>query len=146
MFALLCLASTNKGYDCFQLEYIAIFLYYVMPCASFQSHQWTWITVWKRWIRVKMSAFMSHVTNRVALLCYFKLCASFRNHLLFPTGIRVRKRPIWVQVYTFFGRVTLTFYGWPWKTIGHLSWETSSCVHHFIAICEFKLELWSGNG
>ena len=46
----------------------------------------------------------------------------------------------------FFSRVTLKFDGWPWKTIGHLSQATSSFVHHFIIICEFKLELWSGNG
>ena len=31
---------------------------------------------------------------------------------------------------------------WPW--IGHLCSATSSWVHHFIAICEFKLELWYG--
>ena len=31
------------------------------------------------------------------------------------------------------------------KTIGHLFYATSSLVHHFIAIGEFKLELQSGN-
>ena len=31
------------------------------------------------------------------------------------------------------------------KTIGHLSNATSSFVHHFVAICVFKLELQSGN-
>ena len=36
------------------------------------------------------------------------------------------------------------FYRWPWKTIGHLSYATSSSVHHFIIISEFKLELRSG--
>ena len=33
-----------------------------------------------------------------------------------------------------------------WKTIGHLFYATSSCVHHCVAICEFKKELQSGNG
>ena len=42
-------------------------------------------------------------------------------------------------------RVTLKFDGWPWKTIGHLSFAVSSFVQHFIAIGEFKLELQSGN-
>ena len=42
--------------------------------------------------------------------------------------------------------VTLKFDGWPWKTIGHLFYAASSCVHDFIAIREFKLELESGNG
>ena len=41
-------------------------------------------------------------------------------------------------------RVTLKLDGWHWKTIGHLFYATSSFVHHFITICEFKLELWSG--
>ena len=27
--------------------------------------------------------------------------------------------------------------------MGHLSYATSSCVHHFMAICEFKLDLLS---
>ena len=45
----------------------------------------------------------------------------------------------------FLSRVTLQFDGWPWKTIGHLFYATSSFVHHFVAIGEFKLELQSGN-
>ena len=57
----------------------------------------------------------------------------------------VRKRPIWVKIGDVLHRVTLKFDGWPWKTIGHLSFAVSSCVQHFIAIGEFKLELQSGN-
>ena len=57
----------------------------------------------------------------------------------------VRKRPIWVKIGDVLHRVTLKFYGWPWKTIGHLSFAVSSFVQHFIAIGEFKLELQSGN-
>ena len=45
----------------------------------------------------------------------------------------------------FFSRVTLKFDRWHWKTIGYLFYATSSFVHHFVAICEFKLELQSGN-
>ena len=41
--------------------------------------------------------------------------------------------------------MTLKFNGRSWKTIGHLFYVASSFVHHFIAICEFKLELQSGN-
>ena len=57
----------------------------------------------------------------------------------------VRKRPIWVKVGDVLSRVTLKFYGWPWKRIGHLFFAVSSFVQHFIAIGEFKLELRSGN-
>ena len=41
--------------------------------------------------------------------------------------------------------MTSKFYGWHWKTIGLLFYATSSFVHHFVAIGEFKLELQSGN-
>ena len=41
--------------------------------------------------------------------------------------------------------MTLKFDRWPWKTTGHLFYATSSFVHHFVAIGEFKLELQSGN-
>ena len=44
----------------------------------------------------------------------------------------------------FKNRVTLKFDGWPRKTIGQLFYATSSFVHHFVAIGEFKLELQSG--
>ena len=45
----------------------------------------------------------------------------------------------------FFSRVTFKLDRWPWKTIGHLFYATSSFVHHFVPIAEFKLELQSGN-
>ena len=45
----------------------------------------------------------------------------------------------------FLSRVTLKFDGWPWITIGHLFYATSSFVQHFVPIGEFKLELQSGN-
>ena len=83
--------------------------------------------------------------NRAPLQCYFKLCASFRSHRWFKTGDTVRKRPIWVNIDDFFSRVTLQFDVWPWKTIGHLFYSTSSFVLHLVAIGEFKLELQSGN-
>ena len=77
---------------------------------------------------------MTLKNNRAPLLCYFKLCAAFRTHWWIQTGVTVRKRPIWVK-----------FDGWPCKTIGHLFYATSSIVHHFITIGEFKFELQPGN-
>ena len=41
--------------------------------------------------------------------------------------------------------VTLKFGRWPLKKVWHLFYVTSSFVHHFVAIGEFKLELQSGN-
>ena len=83
--------------------------------------------------------------NRASLLCYFKLYASFRSHRWIQAGVTVRKRPIWVKINDFFSRVTLQVDVWPWKTIGHLFYSTSSFVHHFVAIGDFKLELQSRN-
>ena len=83
--------------------------------------------------------------NRTPLPCYFKLCASFRSHWWIQTGVTIRKRPILVKLNVFSSRVTLKFDGWPSKTKGHLFYATSSLVHHFVAIGEFKLELQSGN-
>ena len=45
----------------------------------------------------------------------------------------------------FFVCVNLKFDRWPWNTIGHLFYASSSFVHHFVAIGEFKLWLQSGN-
>ena len=75
--------------------------------------------------------------------------SSFVQHFIaigeFKTGVTVQKRPIWVKIDDFFSRVTLQFDVWPWKTIGHLFYATSSFVHHFVAIGDLKLELQSGN-
>ena len=57
-------------------------------------------------------------------------------------GVTVSKSSIWVKIGDFCPK-------WPrnltdnLKTIGHLSYTTSSVVHHLIAICQFKLELQS---
>ena len=88
---------------------------------------------------------MTLKNNRAPLLCYFKLYASFRSHRWIQAGVTVRKRPIWVKIDDFFSRVTLKFDVWPWKTIGHLYYATSSFVHYFVPISEFNLELESGN-
>ena len=88
---------------------------------------------------------MTLKNNRAPLLCYVKLCASFHSHRLFQAVVRVRKCQIRVKIHNFLSRVTYKFDRWPWKTIGHLCYATSSFVHQFIAIGHFKLELQSEN-
>ena len=78
-------------------------------------------------------------------LCYFKLFASFRSHWWIQTWVTVRKRLIWVKIEYLFNRVTSQFHGWTWKIIRHHFYATSSFVHHFVAIGEFKLDLQSWN-
>ena len=88
---------------------------------------------------------MTLKNNRAPLLCCFKLFASFHNHRWIQTKVTVRKRSIRVKIDDFLSRMTLKFDEWPWKTIGHLFCATSSFMHHFVAIGEFKLELQFGN-
>ena len=87
---------------------------------------------------------MTSKNNRALLLYYVKLCASFQIHRWIQTGVTVRKCSIRVEIGDILPCVTLKFNGWPWKTIGHLFYTTSSFVHHFKSIGEVKLELQSG--
>ena len=79
----------------------------------------------------------------------FHATSSFVHHFVaigeFKLELTVPKCLIWVKINDFFSRVTLQFDRWPWKTLRHLFHTTSSFVHHFVAIGEFKPELQSGN-
>ena len=89
-------------------------LYYIKLCTSFQIHLWiqTWVTVWKLSIQVKICNFFvpcdfeiswrTLKNNRAPLLCYVKLCASFRGHWWIQTRVTVWKRLIWVKMDDFF--------------------------------------------
>ena len=88
---------------------------------------------------------MTLINNRAPLLCYFKICVSFHSHLWNQNEVTVQKHQIWVKIGDFLSRVLLKFDGWPWNTIGHLFYANSSLVHHFTVICEFKMELQSGD-
>ena len=89
---------------------------------------------------------MTSKNNKAPLLYYIKLCAPFQIHQWSQTWVTVRKRSIRVKIGDFHGvTVTLKFYGWPWKTIGHLFYSTLSFVEHLKAIGILKLELQFGN-
>ena len=94
------------------------------------------LEIW--WINLK--------NKRPPLLCHLKLCASFHSYQWNHTWVTVRKRPIQGKIDDFMYCVAFKFDRWPWKTIGHLFYATSSFVHHFIAICEFRQELQFGIG
>ena len=84
--------------------------------------------------------------NRTPLLDYIKLCASFQSHRWIQTCVTYSlETPNSGQNLLFLSSITLKFDGWPWNTIRHLFYATSSFAHHFIAIVQFKLELQSGN-
>ena len=88
---------------------------------------------------------MTSKNNRALLLYYVKLFASFQIHWWIQTGFTVQKGSIRVEIGDMLSHVTLKFDGWPWKTIGHPFYATSSFVQHFVPSGEFRLELQSGN-
>ena len=88
---------------------------------------------------------MTSKNNRAPLLYYIKLSVPFQIHWWIQTEVTIRKRSIRVEIGHFLSLVTLKFDEWPWKTIGHLFYTTSSFVHHFKSIGELKLKLQSGN-
>ena len=79
--------------------------------------------------------------NTASFLYHVKLCASFQSRGWIQTGVTVRKCQFRIKIGYILARVTLTFDGWPWKSIGHTFYFDTNFVHHFIAISEFKLEL-----
>ena len=84
------------------------------------------------------------------IICLYQIVDAQKEEVCFPEllitlrsyGATVRKRPIWVNI-DFLSCVTLQLDVWPWKTIEHLFYATSSFVHHFVAIGDFKLEIQS---
>ena len=111
---------------------------YVVPCACWAIRLVSYLTdMWS--------------SKRQGSMCHLPSILGFREKQGKSEGFEscdrpiVRKRPIWVKIGDVLSRVTMKFDGWPWKTIGHLSFAVSSFVQHFIAIGEFKLELQSGN-
>ena len=88
---------------------------------------------------------MTLKNNRVPHLYPFKLYASFHSHWWVYIWVTIRKRSNWVKFDDFLPPVTLKFYGWPWKTRGHLFYTHSSLMHHTIPIGGFRFEFQSGN-
>ena len=134
----------------------AIVLCYVKLWALFQSHQriQTGVRVRKCSIRFKIRRFfvpcelgiwrMTLKNNRALLLCYLSFVYHFIAISQFKPELQSGNAQFGSKWTIFLSRATLKFDRWHWKTIGHPFYATSSIVHHFIAICEFKLELQSG--
>ena len=142
-------------------NYRAPLLHYIKLCASSHTPRWiqrwiqTGVTVWKCSIWVKISDFLSRVTLKfdgwpwktIGHLFYatLRIVHHFKAIGEFKLELQSWNTQFGSKLAIFLSRVTLKFYGWPWKkTIGHF-YAASSFVHHFIAIGEFKLKLQSGN-
>ena len=73
---------------------------------------------------------MTLENNKTALLCYFKLCASFHSHLWIQTGVTIRKCPIWVKIGIFFVPCDLEI------------WLMTLKNNRVPLLCYFKLCAW----
>ena len=86
---------------------------------------------------------MTSKNNRTLLLYHLKLCALIYSHWWIPTGVTVRKCLIGVKSVVLSACVALKFSTSKKKRAPIQC--PSSFVHYFVAICEFKLVLQSGN-
>ena len=125
------------------------------PCASFHSHQsiQTGVTDRKRQIRVKIGHllsvrhwnFVDDLEKTIEHL--YHATSSFMHHIIAISEIKLQSGNIGiVNIGIFVVPCDLRIWWVTLKTEGNLSFAASSFIHHYIAICEFKLELWSGNG
>ena len=83
-------------------------------------------------------SWMTLKNNRAALLCYFKLCASFRSHWWIQTGVTVRKRPIWVK-FDDFSAV------WPWNLTADLENQRAPLLSNIKLYVSFHHHMWIQN-
>ena len=74
---------------------------------------------------------MTSKTIRAPLICHFKLCSPFRNHLWIQSGFTVRNQNR-VKTIHFAARAILKFGEWHWKTL----------LCHFKLGALFRCNLW----
>ena len=79
---------------------------------------------------------MTLENNRASLLYYLKLCASFQSHQWIQTVVTTRSAQFGSKLMIFLSRMILKFDRWPWETIGHIVYATSSFLHHFVALVD----------
>ena len=88
--------------------------------------------------------------NKAPVLCFFKLCASFHSHWWIQTGVKSPETPNLGQMLRFLEPCDLEIWQMTLKnnrTPLLCYFKLCASFHsHFIIICEFKLELQSGNG
>ena len=131
----------------------ALLLWYFKLCASFHNNRWieTWVTDHKRPIWVKIRYFLPQMNLKLDrstwTLGHFIYATSRSEHHFITNQTRVTvgncKFGSKSVIFFFLLYMTLKFGDWPWRTIGHLFYATSSFVHHFITIGEFKLKIQS---
>ena len=126
-------------------------------CAWFHCHMWiqTGVRVWKRlsWVLTSVALTFDLWPCPFAWISLLTMVITPENSIMIPwwehgeKGVTNRQTDRRMDRQTD-GRTDWTSHIAAWsqlKTIGHLFYATSSFVHHFLAIGEFKLELQSRN-
>ena len=124
-------------------------LFYVKLSASFQSHQWiqTWVTILKHSIQIKISNFFVPCDLEFDLEKQYAN-SSFVHHFVAIGEFKLESQSGKVQ----FGSKSTSFFLLCDLEISQMTLKNdrapllSKIKHHFIIICEFNLESWSGNG
>ena len=98
-----------------------------LSCVNLKFDGWTWKTI----------GHLFYTT--LSFVHHFKAMGVFKLELQYGNAQFGSKSMFFLSC------VTFKFDRWHWKTIGHLFYATSSLVHHFVGIGEFKLKLQSGN-
>ena len=83
---------------------------------------------------------MTLKNNRAPLLCYFKLCSSFRSHWWIQTGVTARKRPIWVKFVDFLEPCDLAI---RWMTLKNNREPLLSDIKLYVS---FRHHMWIQTG
>ena len=83
--------------------------------------------------------------NRAPLLGFIKFVHYFKAIIEFKLELQSGNAQFRSKLAIFFIPVDIEFRRMILKTIGHLFYATSNFLHHFLAICELKLELRPGN-
>ena len=113
----------------------------ILMCRWPNRHQ-ALISLSPRWLNVNWTLRNKLMRNsNWSAMVFMENKANLRD-LIAATGLVISN---WIQIINFSARVTMKFDGWPRKTIGHFFYTTSSFVHHFKSIGEFKLDLQSRN-
>ena len=83
---------------------------------------------------------MTSKNNRTHLLYYIRLCPSLNTLQWMNSNLSYSlETSIRVKSGDFLFRVTSKFDGWPWNTIGHLFYTTSSFMHHLKVVGLLKV-------
>ena len=123
----------------FSYYYYHLYVTYFMQGYSILHRGNFVIVAWHR--SLSHSDISGESDEKLATVCDGNNKANLRD-LIAATGLVISN---WIQIVNFSAHVTVKFDGWPCKTIGHLFYATSSFLHHFVPIGEFKLEVQSGN-